>query len=112
MKPDETKTPDPLDALLRDENHYVADDGFTARVVTALPRRRSRAWLRPAILGFAMLLGTGIALAFVPAPIATLSNAAEGLRHLNFKAALPLLPLAAALVPIFWSGFEMLREEG
>lgn len=112
MKPDDIKTPDPLDALLRDENHYVADDGFTARVVTRLPRRRHRAWLRPAILGLAMLLGTGIALAFIPTPGETLGNAAEGLRRLNFKAAFPLLPLVAALAPIFWSSFEMLREEG
>lgn len=112
MKPDETKTPDPLDALLRDENNYVADNGFTARVLTDLPRRRSRAWLRPTILGLAMLLGTGIALAFVPAPIETLRAAVEGLRHSDLKSALPLLPLFAALAPIFWSGFELLREEG
>ncbi|MEY4918699.1 MAG: hypothetical protein RL616_2612, partial [Verrucomicrobiota bacterium] len=40
---------DPLDALLREQNSYVEDGGFTARVVKSLPRRR-RAWLRPAIL--------------------------------------------------------------
>ncbi len=35
---------DPLDVLLREQNPYIDDNGFTARVVAALPpvRRRSR----------------------------------------------------------------------
>jgi len=40
---------DPLEKILREPAPYIADDGFTARVVGALPRR-PRAWLRPAIL--------------------------------------------------------------
>ena len=40
---------DPVDALLREQNSYVEDGGFTARVIQSLPRRR-RAWLRPVIL--------------------------------------------------------------
>src|SRR5579863_3275774 len=39
MNPPENN--DPLDALLREQNQYVADDGFTKRVMTSLPRRRS-----------------------------------------------------------------------
>ena len=40
---------DPIDALLREQNAYVDDNGFTARVIKELPRRR-RAWLRPTIM--------------------------------------------------------------
>jgi hypothetical protein len=35
------ETHDPIDKLLREQDAYVADDGFTKRVVAALPRRRS-----------------------------------------------------------------------
>jgi hypothetical protein len=111
MSHDENNTPDPLDALLSEQANYVPDDGFTARVLAALPRHRSLAWLRPAILGLAMLISSGIAIVFVPEPVETLCAAVGGLRHLNFDSALPLLPILAALGPIFWSGFEMLREE-
>ena len=34
------ETNDPLDALLREQNLYVEDNGFTMRVISALPRRR------------------------------------------------------------------------
>ncbi len=43
MNPPENN--DPLDALLREQNQYVADDGFTKRVMMSLPRRRS--WRSP-----------------------------------------------------------------
>ena len=45
---------DPLDTLLREQNPYVADDGFTKRVVASLPKRR--VWRLPRFL----LLGAAI----------------------------------------------------
>ncbi len=56
---------DPLDALLREQNSYVEDGGFTARVVKSLPRRR-RAWLRPAILLGATAIGLVQAIRWLP----------------------------------------------
>lgn len=43
---------DPLDALLREQNPHVDDNGFTARVISALPRRRTQSsWLRFFLIG-------------------------------------------------------------
>lgn len=72
---------DPLDALLREQNQYVEDNGFTARVISALPRRRSRFQMRQAFL-----LGTtavGLALTIVWLPW-------ENLPALNWSALLSL----------------------
>jgi len=51
---------DPIDALLREEPGYIEDDGFTARVVAALPARRSLAWLRPMLILGATVLGLAL----------------------------------------------------
>jgi len=56
---------DPIDALLREQNTYVDDSGFTARVVKSLPRRR-RAWLRPALLLGAVAIGSVLAILWLP----------------------------------------------
>jgi hypothetical protein len=63
MNPPEAN--DPLDALLREQNAYVEDGGFTARVIQSLPRRR-RAWLRPALLLGATAIGSVLAVLWVP----------------------------------------------
>lgn len=56
---------DPLDALLRAQNTYLDDAGFTARVSQSLPRRR-RAWWRPAILLGATAIGAVLAIRWLP----------------------------------------------
>ncbi len=56
---------DPLDALLREQNSYIDDGGFTARVIQSLPRRR-RAWLRPVLLLGATAIGSVLAVIWVP----------------------------------------------
>jgi hypothetical protein len=55
---------DSIDALLREQNAYVEDDGFTARVIKSLPRRR--VWLRPALLLGATAIGSVLAILWVP----------------------------------------------
>ena len=64
MNPPDTN--DPLEALLREQNTYIDDNGFTARVVAALPRPQRRAWLRPALLLGATAVGYVLALRWVP----------------------------------------------
>jgi len=64
MNPPETH--DPLDAWLREQDKYIEDNGFTARVVAALPRRRRRAWLRPALLLGAVAIGSVPAVLWLP----------------------------------------------
>jgi hypothetical protein len=56
---------DPLDALLREQNSYIDDGGFTARVVQSLPHRRC-AWLRPVLLLSVTVIGSGLAFLWVP----------------------------------------------
>jgi hypothetical protein len=56
---------DPLDALLREQNSYIDDGGFTARVVQSLPPRR-RAWLRPAFLLGVTVVGWVLAVLWIP----------------------------------------------
>ena len=63
MNPPETE--DPLDALLREQDEYIEDDGFAARIIAALPRRR-RAWLCPALLLGAMAIGSVLAIWSLP----------------------------------------------
>jgi len=61
-QPDEK---DSIDALLREQSPYVDDDGFTQRVIAALPRRR-RAWLRPTLLLGAAAIGWILAVLWLP----------------------------------------------
>jgi hypothetical protein len=64
MNPPDTN--DPLDALLREQNTYIDDNGFTARVIAGLPPRRRHAWLRPAVLLGATAIGYVLALWWMP----------------------------------------------
>jgi ABC-type multidrug transport system permease subunit len=57
---------DPLDALLREQNPYVEDNGFTTRVISALPHRRSRFRLRQIFLLGATALGSVLAVLWLP----------------------------------------------
>ena len=63
MNPPETN--DPLDALLREQDKYIEDNDFTARVVAALPRRR-RTRLRPALLVGAVAISSVLAVLWLP----------------------------------------------
>lgn len=63
MNPSEGK--DPIDALLREQNVYCDDNGFTGRVVARLPRRR-RTWLRPAVLLGTVAIGSALAVRWLP----------------------------------------------
>jgi hypothetical protein len=62
--------PDRLDRLLRDDARVaIADDGFTRRVMGALPARAPRLnpWLKPVLVLGSTALGCALAAAFAPA---------------------------------------------
>jgi hypothetical protein len=63
MNPPEEK--DPIDTQLHEQDTYINDDGFTARVVAALPPRR-RTWLRPVVLLGSATVGTVLAIQWLP----------------------------------------------
>jgi hypothetical protein len=57
---------DPLDTLLREQNAYVDDGGFTARVMAALQQRQRHSWLQPALLLGAAAIGAALAIRWLP----------------------------------------------
>jgi hypothetical protein len=57
---------DPVETLLQEQNQYVNDDGFTARVMAALPRRRRHSWLQPVLLLGAAGIGSALAIRWLP----------------------------------------------
>jgi hypothetical protein len=59
-----SETPDPIDKLLREQETYAADDGFTKRVITALPRRRPV--LPRVILLSVVAAGTALTVGWLP----------------------------------------------
>ena len=75
------ETNDPLDALLREQNPYVEDNGFTKRVISVLPRRRSRFPLRQIFLLGVTIIGSALAVLWLPL---------ENLPALNFQASASL----------------------
>ncbi len=95
--------PDKLERLLRrDARSDLADDGFTARVIAALPAREGavhHAWLKPALVLGSAALGSALAFALAPAGV----DVAQGFLALATSraltpAALGGLVLSGALV--------------
>jgi hypothetical protein len=71
---------DPLDRILRDHAATaIADDGFSARVMQALPVRHAdaRAWLKPALVLGSMTLGSVLAIVLSPATGSLLEGFSE-----------------------------------
>jgi hypothetical protein len=100
---------DPLDALLREQNSYVDDGGFTARVIQSLPPRR-RAWLRPALLMSATAIGAVLAVLWVPwgsLPALDLSS----LLSPNPQVLMPWVLAVAVLGSLIWSAVAALQWE-
>jgi hypothetical protein len=100
---------DPLDALLREQNTYIDDGGFTARVVQSLPPRR-RAWLRPALLIGATVTGSMLAVLWVPwgsLPALDLS----AILSPNPQVLLPWVLAVAVLGSLIWGAVAALQWE-
>ena len=57
---------DSLDVLLREQNNYVEDNGFTNRVMKALPARKCRTWMRPVVLLGSVAIGYVLAILWLP----------------------------------------------
>jgi hypothetical protein len=100
---------DPLDALLREQNSYIDDGGFTARVIQSLPPRR-RVWLRPALLISATVIGAMLAVLWVPwgsLPALDLS----AILSPNPQVLLPWVLAVAVLGSLIWSAVAALQWE-
>jgi len=100
---------DPLDALLRGQDKYIEDDGFTARVVAVLPRRR-HAWLRPVLLLGAVAIGSVLAVLWLPwgnlrAP------GLSALLSLDFQALVSWVLVSSVLASFVWSLISALKRK-
>ena len=107
MNPPETN--DPLDALLREQDKYIEDNGFTARVVAALPRRR-RAWLRPGLLLGAVAIGSVLAVGWLPwRNMPVLDSSA--LLSLNSQVLMPWVLVLSVMASLVWGTISALEWE-
>ncbi len=103
---------DPLDALLREGDGYVEDNGFTKQVMTALPRQR-RSWLRPAILMGAAMLGFALIACWMPPVRNIIVQEPQGGLGLEFtgQSLLAVGALAIAAGSLVWSIFAAIKWE-
>ena len=91
---------DKLDRILRaDARQAIPEDGFTTRVLGALPARAPHRWLKPALVLGSAALGSALAVLLAPARI----NVVQGFLDLAQMRGLTLqgaagLGMAAALL--------------
>jgi hypothetical protein len=98
-----------LEDALKHDDRYINDAGFSARVVAALPVRRNRAWLRPAILGSATVAGLALAFTLVPVGNYLTDGLVQLCRARSFSA-IPVLPVAL-IASFFWASFAVVANE-
>ena len=99
---------DPIDVLLREQNTHVENDGFTKRVLAALPPRR-RAWLRPTVLLGATVIGSALASRWLPwENLSPLDLAA--LPSLNSQVLLPWLLVLSVVASLAWAVTAAMQE--
>ena len=107
MKPPEEK--DPIDTQLREQDTYINDDGFTARVVAALPPRR-RSWLRPVLLLGSATVGTVLAIQWLPwsnlRPVDL-----SALLSLNSQVLSPWVVVVSVTVSLAWTVVAAVQRE-
>jgi hypothetical protein len=96
-----------LRTSLRDDADYIADDGFTARVMAALPPPDTLpAWRKPALAALWAVAGLGIAAA-LPSVV---TDVAHDMLRLVMGQRLSLAEIAAAALAfgaVTWTGAAM-----
>ena len=99
---------DPLDALLREHNQYVPDDGFTNRVLASLPRRRAWRWPQIILLG-AAIVGWVAAALWLPWNLPPLDLSA--LISLDSQVLWPWAVLLLVTGSLIWAAIAALQWE-
>jgi len=100
---------DSIDALLREQNSYQSDNGFTARVVKELPRHR-RNWLRPVILLAAVIVGAMLAWWWLPLKNMPPLDFSK-LQSLNSSVLSTWLTVLVVVGSLVWGAITALRSE-
>jgi hypothetical protein len=109
--PTSPERPDPFDALLRESEAHIPDDGFTARVLTALPPRRRFDPLRLGLFAAAWLAGAVILLLRAPSVTATAAAFLNHTRHGDLAPLLALAPVVFAVGCLAWALASWALEE-
>jgi hypothetical protein len=102
---------DPLDALLRESEAHLPDDGFTARVLTSLPPRRCFDGIRLAVFAVAWLAGAVILLLHAPAVGSVATAFLQHARHGEVAALLALAPVIIVIGTLVWALASWALEE-
>jgi len=100
---------DPMDVLLREQNAHIDDNGFTGRVLAALPRRR-RARLRPSFLLGVTAIGSGLAARWLPWESLSIPDLAS-LLSLNLQVLLPWLLVVSVAISLTWAVVAAMQWE-
>ena len=100
---------DPIDVLLREQNAHLDDDGFTGRVLAALPPRR-REWLRPAVLLGATGIGSALAVRWLPWESLSMPDV-SALLSLNSQVLTPWLLVLSVAASLTWAGTAAMQWE-
>jgi len=101
---------DLVEMQLREQNAYIDDGGFTARVVAALPRRRRYAWLRSAILLGVAMVGWVFAILWLPwhnLPKVDLNSVVS----LNGQVLTPWIMVLTVLASLIWAMLAAVQWE-
>jgi hypothetical protein len=107
MNPPEDK--DPIDMQLREQTPYIDDNGFTQRVIAALPPRR-RTWLRPVVLLGSAAAGIVLAIQWLPwSSLPPLNMSA--LLSLNPQVLSPWLVVLSVLASLVWAVVSAVQWE-
>jgi hypothetical protein len=109
--PNAPEAHDPLDALLREADGYIPDNGFTARILTSLPARRKHSWRRFVVLSAAMLIGAVLVAWQLPADIAIISTMPKQWSAFRWHMLVAFVPLLVALASLGWGVFAVANEE-
>jgi hypothetical protein len=109
--PTSPERPDPFDALLRESETHIPDDGFTARVLATLPPRRRFDLMRLALFAAAWLTGAVILLLHAPAVASTTTAFLQHARHGELAPLLALAPVVFAAGCLVWALVVWALEE-
>ena len=94
---------DAFEALLREREGHVPDDGFTARVMGRLPPRKRARNLRSLILAAGLLAGVVVLVSQAGTAEAILAAFLEHARNRDLLSLFRLAPVLAAIGSLIWA---------